>query len=913
MREFTLKRWLLAASVGLLMPCAADAAGLGRLTILSGLGQPLSAEVELASVQKGETLTARLSSVETYQQANLPFNAALTSARVTIEKRPNGTPYLKVTTLRPVNEPFAELLIEINSENGKVTRQYTVLLDPPGYGRSAAELPPPTIAAPAVRTPPSTPTQGAAAPAAAAPGAPPDAGAPGPAAAPARAPARQPAARAAAPAAEPSAGAKQYGPVKQGETLGRIARSVKPEGVSLEQTLVSLYRQNPDAFIKKNMNLVKSGRILTVPEANEMAAIAQPEAVKEIRLQVADFNSFRDRLADRVANAPEDGSVTSGRIGARVAKADAAEPRDTVRLSRADSSGKAGAKGAAADRVRALEEEAVAREKALADASARIAQLEKTIKDMQRLAEMKGAPQPADKGASPQPAPGAKGQTSGPIAVAPVIAPPPAKAPGTAAPGTAPDTPKGAGPDAGKGAPPAAAKGGPADTAKGPAPDAARDAAPQPKGAPGTAQKAKPPAPAPAPQPDLIDTVMEEPLYLAAAGAVLVLVILGVVASRRRRGGAGAGPTKIAPTLGGGGSTPSDGATLTPGKPDRSKAGAGLAVAPAARAPQEPVRAAPARAPAPASSPAPSAAAAAPAAAAIPGATDNDLDFNAGERTATPGRAEPPKRVEPAARPAAPRVEPLKAAEPTPRAAPPKAAAPPPRPAPAPAPVPKPAPAPRAEAPAARAEAPPLARPSTTGLGAARSLEGTLGAARTSETAPAVTPKAAPAPSAPALPEFELEVPSAGTGDAKRHTAASDFNMDFNLEPLPPIEIPGESKAAQAKPAEAKPAAVASADAPTEIRPAAAPADAKPAAAAASPPDLDFKLDDINLDFGGSTPTRQAAKDDHWYDVQQKFDLAKAYEEMGDKDGARDILQEVVKEGDADQQSQARKLLGALS
>jgi pilus assembly protein FimV len=156
-------------------------------------------------------------------------------------------------------------------------------------------------------------------------------------------------------------------------------------------------------------------------------------------------------------------------------------------------------------------------------------------------------------------------------------------------------------------------------------------------------------------------------------------------------------------------------------------------------------------------------------------------------------------------------------------------------------------------------------------------------------------------------------VPSAGTGDAKRHTAASDFNMDFNLEPLPPIEIPGESKQAQAKSAEAKPAAVASADAPTEIRLAAAPADAKPAAAAASPPDLDFKLDDINLDFGGSTPTRQAAKDDHWYDVQQKFDLAKAYEEMGDKDGARDILQEVVKEGDAEQQSQARKLLGALS
>ena len=61
-----------------------------------------------------------------------------------------------------------------------------------------------------------------------------------------------------------------------------------------------------------------------------------------------------------------------------------------------------------------------------------------------------------------------------------------------------------------------------------------------------------------------------------------------------------------------------------------------------------------------------------------------------------------------------------------------------------------------------------------------------------------------------------------------------------------------------------------------------------------------------------STPAPAPAKDDHWYDVQQKFDLAKAYEEMGDKDGAREILQEVLKEGDAEQQDHAKKLLGTL-
>jgi len=85
------------------------------------------------------------------------------------------------------------------------------------------------------------------------------------------------------------------------------------------------------------------------------------------------------------------------------------------------------------------------------------------------------------------------------------------------------------------------------------------------------------------------------------------------------------------------------------------------------------------------------------------------------------------------------------------------------------------------------------------------------------------------------------------------------------------------------------------------------------------PPKVDFKLDLADLDLNAppqrataAAPTAPA-KDDHWYDVQQKFDLAKAYEEMGDKDGARDILQEVVREGDAEQKSQAQKLLGPLS
>ncbi len=76
-------------------------------------------------------------------------------------------------------------------------------------------------------------------------------------------------------------------------------------------------------------------------------------------------------------------------------------------------------------------------------------------------------------------------------------------------------------------------------------------------------------------------------------------------------------------------------------------------------------------------------------------------------------------------------------------------------------------------------------------------------------------------------------------------------------------------------------------------------------------PSIDLTLDDANKTVV-MAPTEAGPKDDHWYDVQTKFDLAKAYQEMGDKDGAREILQEVIKEGDTGQQGEAKKLLDAL-
>jgi pilus assembly protein FimV len=512
-RDRNLKLWLVTAAFAAASPFGAYAAGLGKLTVHSTLGQPLNADVELLSVQKGETITARLASPDVYQQTGAQYNNVLTGTRVAVEKRPNGELYLKATTPRPINEPFVDLVIEINSENGRVVRQYTALLDPPEYGRATAGVPPAasraavTSAAPAPSRAPeqSAPAAGTASAVAQAPA---------PSAERPLAPPQQSAAAPARKSTPPSVGETgRYGPVKAGDTLRKIARNVKPEGVSLEQTLVGLYRENPDAFINNNMNLMKTGKILRVPQADALSTVAPGEAANQVRMQVADFNSYRDRLADRPSMAPEEGSLRSGRIGtARVTERGGAQgSQDTVRVSRGEPKGRAGMN--TAERLRALEEEVIARDRALADANERISQLEQIIKDTQRAIELKAAGAgAAQKGAEKG---GPAAQSGSPVAVAPPVPP----VPKTEAPASKATQPEAPAATAKTEAPKESPKTGPAPVAKGEAPA-------KPKAAP---------PPEPSQEPSFLATLLEEPLYLAAGGAALLLGGLGFIVARRRR------------------------------------------------------------------------------------------------------------------------------------------------------------------------------------------------------------------------------------------------------------------------------------------------------------------------------------------------------------------------------------------
>jgi pilus assembly protein FimV len=537
---------LLASALALALPTSSFALGLGRLTVESSLGQPLSAQIELNSASREEldSIAARIADPSLYRQNNLAYPAILTRARISVERAPSGQNVLRISTPAPVNEPYLDLLVELNWAAGRVVRSYTFLLDPPGM----------TAPTPVIE-----------------PVAPMRSGAAARPAAPTATIAPQPAAAARPQASGGAAGGSTYA-VRRGDSLARIANQFRPDGVSLEQMLVALFNANPEAFEGNNMNRLRAGSILNIPGQDAAAQTNPNDALHQVRVQAADWRGYRDRVA---ATAPaSEGAATretTGRIGTAVQeRTPEAQPgQDQVRVSREAVRSRTGAGGAP--------EDAVARDRAMQDAQARIAELEKTLRDLQRALEMRNpgmaqlqnradagkAGEPARLGT---PANGSAGVAAGAGAVAPGAASKasePVRAPDVMAKSGAP-----AGVVAPKGAemPPPAA---PTDATKtptaatAPRPDAApktADATVSPSAATAAATAPAPstPTPAPALAPSATakaaaksakaessgamgffeELIANPPTWmLAAGGAALLAAIAAIVASRRRKAG----------------------------------------------------------------------------------------------------------------------------------------------------------------------------------------------------------------------------------------------------------------------------------------------------------------------------------------------------------------------------------------
>lgn len=353
----------LAVAAALAIQADAGAVEIGHARMESAAGQPLQVVVPLRalSAEEAASLKVDIPDAGAWNQAGLTPPVSLDSLRVRVESGRDGSRRdLRVFSTQPPSQPAVDLLLELTTVAGKrqVQRSFVV----------------PSVQAPGTPSP--------------------------------------------ALLAEPQAGRRVQ--VRRGDTLFEIAQANRPDGTDVFQMLVALWRANPQAFIQSNMNLVKAGASLAIPDAATVRAIDPREARRIFREHDEAFARYRGRLGSAAAAAPAaaGGSPESGRIEAAPA-ARAPQPQgsqDRVRLS--------------TDAAQQAEDERVAQQRALREKEASIAQLSSNIDELNRALSGGGAAGTGTAGA----ATGGTGGTGGDVA-APGQAG--AVAPGTEAAGSA--------------------------------------------------------------------------------------------------------------------------------------------------------------------------------------------------------------------------------------------------------------------------------------------------------------------------------------------------------------------------------------------------------------------------------------------------------------------------------------------
>ena len=284
----------------MMSPNALFALGLGEIHLNSALNQPFDADIDLVSAADEDlsALRASLASGDTFTRYGLDKPAFLADFTFRVVRGANGQDVLKVTSPKPVTEPFVTLLVEANWPRGRLLREYTVLLDPPVYApaaRAAAE----PVAAPRViatpSAPPSEPAGGRAEPFAAAPPAPTP-----------TASQRTSARPSGSPVAAPSISADSTYRVRPNDTLWKIASSAHPGSRSdVNRAMVSIYQKNPQAF-DGNINVLRAGSLLKIPSASDVSAISASAAAAEVSRQ---YRMWREGVP-----AAEGAEAASGRL-----------------------------------------------------------------------------------------------------------------------------------------------------------------------------------------------------------------------------------------------------------------------------------------------------------------------------------------------------------------------------------------------------------------------------------------------------------------------------------------------------------------------------------------------------------------------------------------------------------------------
>jgi FimV-like protein len=316
------QRSALWAAISLSLLSNAHALTLTRPVVQSKQGETLRAEIDIREISAAEQidLQASFADAEIYKAAKIDLptsNGSALDIQVQLLHRDNGKPYLKITSKQPVNGSALDLLIDLRWATGRLLRDFSLSLD----DAKTASKP---IAAPAVTG-----------------------------------------------SAEASG---QQITVQRGDTASELAAGKTPAGVSLEQMLLALLRNNPDAFVDSNVNRMKAGALLTLPTEQEAKAVSREDARREIQVQTKDFEAYRAELAARAPGgaAPKAARDSVGKLEAKVQNKNAKTNQDKLTLA------KPGAKDTSADTI--------AQQREAQDVAARAAELSRNMAELGKIA-----------------------------------------------------------------------------------------------------------------------------------------------------------------------------------------------------------------------------------------------------------------------------------------------------------------------------------------------------------------------------------------------------------------------------------------------------------------------------------------------------------------------------------------------
>ncbi len=247
--------WLATAVAAAFVPGMAGALELGDISSRAALGQNLSANIDLrgAADLSADDVVVSLASAEDFERLGVDRSVVTSGLTFTPDLGKNGRGVIHVRSSKPIREPYVNFVLQVVWPQGRLVREFTVLLDPPTY--LASPVTPPAIAPVAAARAPLTP-----------PVAPPVASAPP---------------------------ADSYR-IQRNDALWDIASRNRPSAsVSVMQTMAAIQRMNPDAFVDGNINRIKVGQVLRLPSEQQVREQSHAQAVAQVQSQNAEWKAKR--------------------------------------------------------------------------------------------------------------------------------------------------------------------------------------------------------------------------------------------------------------------------------------------------------------------------------------------------------------------------------------------------------------------------------------------------------------------------------------------------------------------------------------------------------------------------------------------------------------------------------------------